>query len=89
MQLAFAREVEDFDSAVGQLAYMPSNQFLGVQLLGVGEGCQRQRLRLRRCRLPSCISARRYRVCGCGLHACEAFQFALHGVLRAACETVP
>ena len=46
VQLAFACEVEDFNTAVGQLAYMPSNQFLGVQSLGVGKGSQRQRLRL-------------------------------------------
>jgi hypothetical protein len=67
VQLAFAREVEDFNTAVGQLAHMPCNQFLGVQSLRVGEGCQRQQLRLRGRRLPSCISARRNRAGGCGL----------------------
>jgi hypothetical protein len=66
VQLAFAREVEDFDTAVGQLAHMPCNQFLGVQSLGVGKGSQRQRLRLRRRRLLP-ISARRDRSGGCGL----------------------
>jgi hypothetical protein len=39
VQLALACEIEDFDTAVGQLAHMPSNQFLSVQPFGVGEGC--------------------------------------------------
>jgi hypothetical protein len=71
VQVAVGVAVGDFDTAVGQLAHMPCNQFLGVQSLGVGKGSQRQRLRLRRRRLPSCISARRNRAGGCGLYACE------------------
>jgi hypothetical protein len=87
VQVAFAREVEDFNTAVGQLAHMPSNQFLSVQSLGVGKfGDSEIAQRLRHFGrvaggLLLLASAGRYRACGCGLHACDSFQFALHRFL--------
>jgi hypothetical protein len=74
---------------------MPSNQFLSVQSLRVGKfGDSEIAQALRHFGrvaggLLLLASAGRYRACGCGLHACDSLQFALHGVLRAACMTVP